>query len=129
MVRPAAERFLRVRYEVASPDYLEPLRLPASSRPIERAVRLADQTALTAPLVAPRCTEFIVEWSFGKVTEDGRLIWHGLERELDLDGDGMPDPVARPYQNVQYSGADPSDPRFALPYRQTIARVREALHG
>ncbi|MFG0284670.1 MAG: type II secretion system protein J [Phycisphaerales bacterium JB039] len=105
---------VRVRYEPATPAYLEPM---DATQPLTQAVRLADQTALTSALLAPRCTEFIVEWSFGKVADDGRLIWHGRHRELDTDGDGADEYVARPYIDGQYRGQPTDDPRFLLPYR------------
>lgn len=115
---------VRVRYEPAPPAYLEPMKLPAG-RTLERAVRLADQMALTSPLLVPRCSEFIVEWSFGKVHEDGSLIWHGMRREVDLDGNGTPERhAARPYRQTPYTGSlllpeDPAnlDPTFLMPYR------------
>jgi prepilin-type N-terminal cleavage/methylation domain-containing protein len=108
---PVQQSDIRVRYERSPPAYLEPMKL--TTRPLERAVRLADQMVLTSPLLVPRCSEFIVEWSFGKVTEDGRLIWHGIERWVDIDDDDLQDPeevVAQPY-------LDNDEQRFALPYR------------
>ena len=51
----------------------------------------------------PRCTEFIVEWSFGWTNNnsgdvrEGQLIWFGLDRaEDDVNNDGdTDDPVDR----------------------------------
>lgn len=103
---------VRIRYEPAPPAYLEPMDL----QPLARAVRLADQMALTSPLLVPRCTELIIEWSFGKVAEDGSLIWHGIERGVDIDRDGSDDIIAaRPYLDQPYSSSE--DQRFLLPYR------------
>ncbi len=59
----------------------------------------ADQMALASSVFIPSCTGFIVEWTFGMV-EDGQMIWHGLDRWIDLDGDGRmiaEEMVARPY--------------------------------
>ncbi len=111
----AAPGDVRIRYEPAPPAYLEPMDL----QPLSRAVRLADQMALTSSLLVPRCTEFIIEWSFGKVDENGNLFWHGIEREVDIDGDGVFEPTdivaARPYLEQPYSSTE--DQRFLLPYR------------
>jgi len=60
------------------------------------AIEQADQEMLVNNVFIPNCTEFIVEWSYG-ITDDrisdnpsvvrGQLIWHGLRRWEDFDGD------------------------------------------
>lgn len=51
----------------------------------------ADQLMISQHVLAARCTEFIVEWSFGEVytnpgdssdPQNGRLIWYGLDRDV-----------------------------------------------
>lgn len=63
----------------------------------QSAGQRADQMMITQHVLAPRCTEFIVEWSFGEVysnaadgndPQNGRVIWYGLDRDV-ID----PDPV------------------------------------
>lgn len=97
----------RVRYESTPPD------LNAGANEPDRlkgAYQQADQEVLSRWAFVPRCTEFIVEWSYGWVygpasefprnagtvyevaTTDPRyrqLVWFGHERRtVDTDGDG-----------------------------------------
>jgi len=90
----------RIRYEPEPPDVFTPLSLAATD-PNESAIRLADQYALASSGFIPRVSEFIVEWSFGKLDDDGRLIWHGGAREIDIDNDGTPDEFVFPYPEYQ----------------------------
>jgi prepilin-type N-terminal cleavage/methylation domain-containing protein len=74
-------RAARMRAESAPPDYLNVL-TDLSGRQGEDAVALltrrADQSMLTQGAVLPRCTEFIVEWTFGLVNPNtGELLWYG----------------------------------------------------
>ncbi len=87
------ETLSRIRYEPTPPL----LGIPDSeiSNDRERAYREADQEMLSASAFIPRCTEFIVEWSFGWTNNNpgdprfGQIQWHGLDRvEEDIDGDG-----------------------------------------
>ncbi len=63
----------RVRAEPLSPDLLE----TAFASSSDKAYFFADQVALTGSILLPRCTEFIVEWSFGEVLNSGQIVWHG----------------------------------------------------
>jgi len=88
---------------------------------LERAARLADQQMLASSVVAPGCTELIVEWSFGDmaqgdktlVEDSGELVWHGLARAADEDGDGNIDDgnewIVRPYPFRRSDQASPKD--------------------
>lgn len=73
-------RAARVRAEVAPPDYLNVL-TDLGGRQGEDAVALlvrrADQSMLTQGAVLPRCTEFIVEWTFGTLDASGNIEWYG----------------------------------------------------
>jgi type II secretory pathway pseudopilin PulG len=60
----------------------------------------ANQEMLGSSVFVPRCTEFIVEWSFGFIDpsitmpDDPRykqMRWHGLERWIDSNNDGQID--------------------------------------
>ncbi len=88
---PLAQR-TRIRYEPGPTDFL------GASTPLNPNVasyRVADQSMLSANNFLPRCTEFIVEWSFGKVypidpgepgydaNRAGQMIWHGRERSVN----------------------------------------------
>lgn len=81
--------------------------------PANEPWRRQDQIMLTSTPIVVGCTEFIVEWSFGDVSpvnagsqttrNTGQLIWHGLSRWEDTDGNGRMDPYetasAGPYRN------------------------------
>lgn len=109
----------RVRYEPEPPNYLGVLADPNITSDLVRAEFRADQLMLSSSNFVPRCTEFMVEWSFGRTYpsetlspnsyagHEGQIIWHGMERLAD----GRPpsqvftgtDSVARPF--VNYPGA------------------------
>lgn len=117
---PVTER-ARMRYEPAPPDIHPAYVLQSNPATATRgAIRLADQYALAASAFVPRTTEFIVEWSFGKLDDDGRLIWHGAERTFDADRDGTDDQFVFPYprygEEVRGTRADLAG-SFFVPYR------------
>jgi hypothetical protein len=92
----------------------------AATNPTRSAIRLADQYALSSSAFIPRVSEFIVEWSFGKLDDEGRMIWHGAVREIDYDRDGTFDEFVFPYP--QYDEAVRGTPAdragsFFVPYR------------
>ncbi len=79
---------------------------------LQRAYAEANQEMLGASVFVPRCTEFVVEWSYGYVDNSitvatdprfKKLIWYGLDRYVDSDNDGQ---------------LEQSDQRAALPYTQ-----------
>lgn len=97
------------------------------------AFKRSDQLMLAASNFVPGCTEFIVEWSFGDTYASvgsrsggvpqnlrGQLIWHGLQRWADTNGNGMIDDtaenreeVATPYSHV--------DDRIAVTQTYTLS--------
>jgi len=97
----------RIRAERSPPDFHGAVATNVPSA--QRSFRKADQLALSSSVFVPACTEFIVEWSFGvsypvghPSGRGGELIWHGLERRVDLDGDGSRqdnETVAEPYSH------------------------------
>ncbi|MCL4743479.1 MAG: type II secretion system GspH family protein [Phycisphaerales bacterium] len=123
----------RIRVEPSMPAYVDTVALAGQQgwTPEVLAYRLADQRAVTAHGFVPRCTEFIVEFSFGQTVNDdtsprhGELIWHGLERFVDADGDpntsngpfndGREYRVAAPYPTDPATGA-PRD--YSTVYRR-----------
>ena len=79
---------------------------------LQRAYAEANQEMLGASVFVPRCTEFVVEWSYGFVDNSitdstnpnfKKLIWYGLDRYVDSNNDGQ---------------LDQSDQRAAVPYSQ-----------
>lgn len=115
---PPDER-ARIRYEPAPPDLHTPL-AESVTNPTRSAIRLADQSALASSAFIPRVSEFIVEWSFGKLDEEGQVIWHGAQREIDYDDDGIDDLIIYPYpeydRDVRGTPADLAG-SFFVPYR------------
>jgi len=112
----------RIRYESTPPllsvedAFLEtPAGTPQAE--LERAYREADQVMLTSAIFAPRCTEFIVEWSYGLTDPNpgptqGQLIWYGLPRYEDVNGNGSFDAqdviLALPFDGVHSDFAVPA---------------------
>ncbi len=83
----------RIRAEPTAPNLLG---LPLG---IQADYDRTDQLMLPASVLAPRCTEFIVEWTFGEVetidlNTQGRTVWYGLERLVDVGQDGERPPAA-----------------------------------
>ena len=109
----------RLRYEPEPPDYFGVMvdgryEAPPAPSNLAREVRRADQLALGSSNFVTRCTEFIIEWSFGQVDARGNLLWWGSP--LDTDSDDQPDGMTtypllppfgvglapfRPYEDVQ----------------------------
>lgn len=111
--------------------------------------RQQDQAMLSASNFVVGCTEFVVEWSWGDVYpmesnnanavtgRVGQLIWHGLPRWDDLNGDGRintGEPVfAAPYRNQDFTGSGSWDPglgydRYSYAVSSNVIRnVRSTL--
>lgn len=112
---------VRMRAEPVAPNYVGVIG-DTSLSDVEQVYRPADQLMLSASNFVPHCTEFIVEWSFGEVypsthPRHGQIVWHGLERHVDFDGDGNPmndPPVAIPYDTFDN---DFIDFAHSVPYR------------
>jgi prepilin-type N-terminal cleavage/methylation domain-containing protein len=92
---PLPNNRVRIRYEPAAPDYFAPLK---QLDEIRSDWGRADQVMLSSSNFLPQCSEFIVEWSFGKVwtplnpdtpgweaAKSGTPIWHGMTRRIALD--------------------------------------------
>lgn len=85
---------------------------------LQRAYAEANQEMLASSVFVPRCTEFVVEWSYGFVDHSldvghpdyKQLIWYGLDRYIDSNNDGR---------------LDNSDRRAALPYRQRSTQAAD----
>ncbi len=94
----------RMRYEPLPPDLLG---ASSTGDVMQDALARADQMMLTSSNFVPRCSEFIVEWSFGDVDQGGNIVWHGLDRVGDVNGDGVAaanEFVARPYPPLTTAG-------------------------
>lgn len=86
----AADHGARIRYEPGPTNFVGAI---TTGTPVEKAYRRIDQLALCANNFVPGCTEFILEYSFAD-SDNGaggtqELIWHGLSRQTDSDGDGQ----------------------------------------
>jgi type II secretory pathway pseudopilin PulG len=65
---------------------------------LRQAIAESNQEMLGASVFLPKCTEFIVEWSFGFVNETitavgdpdfKQMIWYGRDRRIDSNSDGV----------------------------------------
>lgn len=120
----------RIRYEMQPPRQVIPPSVTTDE--MERAYLEADLEMLTSSVFVPRCTEFIVEWSFGWVYDNGpnnvgtayfvpfgdprykQLVWFGRERRVaDNNGDGKIDkndvPLVVAYAPRVENGTDPNN--------------------
>jgi hypothetical protein len=141
---PASPRFAarsRMRFEtvppgynadVFGPDAIEAFGTSEAERELGSvllAAARADQQMVTNSQFIPRCTEFIVEWSFGErytstiggqpgtvddavwagdpADIEGELIWYGLPRPA---ADGVPIASLRPLRPVQVEPVLIDDP-------------------
>ncbi len=120
----------RMRAELAPPNLMGTVN-GGTPWPVNEPWRRADQMMLAASNFVPRCTEFIVEWSFGKLEANtgnpgyGELKWYGLTRSADPLAAGSPI-VAAPYNRVNASDTY----AISIPMRngQTLVRpVNPAL--
>ncbi len=84
---------------------------------LERAYAESHQEMLGSSIFVPRCTEFIVEWSYGFLQDltnpaspnYKKMIWYGLDRYVDSNNDGV----------LSLAGPNP-DQRAAVPYSQRV---------
>ncbi len=94
----------RMRCELSPPNLLGTVNGGAGWANNEPWKRV-DQMMLAASNFVPHCTEFIVEWSFGKPGTDignpdfSQVQWYGLERQADPLEPASP-VVARPYNRI-----------------------------
>lgn len=92
---------------------------------LRRAYAEANQEMLGSSVFVPRCTEFVVEWSYGFVNnaltngnpDFKQLRWYGLDRYVDSNNDGKIDQndarAAVPYTEraTSQAGTDPATTR------------------
>lgn len=104
----------RMRYEPTPTNFVGAVSYAWPENDYETAYRTTDQVMLSASNFLPRCTEFIVEWSFGKTIPNipagpnsGQLVWHGMERRVGANLVAYPyissasiDRVVTPFQRV-----------------------------
>jgi hypothetical protein len=98
----------RIRCEPSPPDLLGVR--GSGGLPYNREYKRTDQNMLSSFNFVPHCTEFIVEYSFGKVyppthIRAGQLIWHGMNTPERPD--------VRPYRDPANNGWD----IYNMPYR------------
>lgn len=91
---------------------------------LERAYAESHQEMLGSSVFVPRCTEFIVEWSYGFLENFAdptapnykKMIWYGLDRYVDSNNDGL----------LNRRGTNP-DQRAAVPYTQRVLTGTAAI--
>jgi prepilin-type N-terminal cleavage/methylation domain-containing protein len=76
----------RPRFETKWPDSSQALPTNASTQ-LEAAYARRDQTALGSSILLERCSEFIVEWSFGQWDPNLlSLVWYGVGGPVNAQG-------------------------------------------
>lgn len=82
----------RIRYEtqpVGMRDAVESASVQSTnyaSKALQDAYERSAQVMLSAHNFVPRCSEFKVEWSFGRIhPANGTMIWHGPPNGVDAD--------------------------------------------
>lgn len=76
----------RVRFETKWPDTSQALPATAANQ-LAAAYARRDQTALGSSVLLERCSEFIVEWSFGQWDPNLlSLVWYGVSGPVDANG-------------------------------------------
>jgi len=115
----------RMRYEKSPPGYNADVFGPdaaTQTSPVLQAAYRADQQVIGSSQFIPRCTEFIVEYSFGEIDLDTqRTIWYGH----DPDGRAYPDdtnPDRAGY--VEWLRPNVARPEHTTPFDPTIANSR-----
>lgn len=136
---PRPDRGGRMRYEPTPPN---PLCIDVGTanftdpnsvaNALRREMERADQLMLSAHNFVPGCSEFIVEWSWGDTypvgTTDpraGQIVWHGLERGVDLNGNGNYDQPAEQVAAAYIYNAETQS--GIRPYRQRFLRKDGSL--
>ncbi len=114
----------RMRYEPEAVDLVAALSA-SNQNALKPAASRADKLMLTTANFLPRCSEFIVEYSFGQVYDNGEIVWLGLPRYGDTNGDGVvnpntDDPVVQFYPAVD---RDNSDLFLEIPFRTIAGQV------
>lgn len=84
---------VRMRYEPDASELDEVMRQSVNTPAgrLAKAVSRADWLTLCTNNLLPRCTTFIVEWSFGDPdpAHPGEVVWFGLDRRVDSNNDGQ----------------------------------------
>lgn len=97
-----SDQKFRIRVEPTPPN---PLGVGWATPPTDS--QRSDQIMLSNSVLAPNCTEFIVEWSFGEtgqsfgggtgVPDSSRIRWYGLPRQVNNDSTGTFVYAVEPY--------------------------------
>ena len=120
---PTPEFVSGVRYEDIPTRILFPDDPVTDADKNERAYAEANQEMLGASVFVPRCSEFIVEWSYGFVDHSvpvgapgfKELMWYGLDRYVDSNKDGLltgADMLAAEVYSPRSGGAASTDPSY-----------------
>lgn len=117
----ASDAGVRIRVEQLPPNFLGIREGSRSTIPDEVTDPLvANQLAIASTAFMPRCSEFIVEWSFGDTDQDtasatfGRLLWHGLSRPVFNNRDNPASGEAYRVQQYVETSANPAFQTYTL---------------
>lgn len=129
----------RARYEKSPPGYNADVFGPdtatgAGTSPILQAAYRADQQLIGASQFIPRCTEFIVEYSFGEINPSTQqVIWYGHDPDgtaYEDNTDGIREGV------IEWLRPDVARPEHTTPFdplnvnsRQTQREIEQHLRA
>lgn len=139
----SGERFARMRYETTAPGLLDvtdptntDIQTLIQGDPAMMNSLLGDQVSLGATGFLPRCTQFIVEWSFGQTyprtdvaagVREGEVIWHGPTRVTSSTTPTWTRLHATPYPYQDGNAGDPSQwvwHRVGYPLQRNTSELR-----
>lgn len=89
----------------------------------------ANQEMLGSSVFIPKCTEFVVEWSYGRFNTNitdptnpqyKKMFWYGIDRWVDANNDGIIDESTNGVtlgddQRVAWNYRNPQDPMSPIP--------------
>lgn len=125
----------RMRVEPEPAHLMEVLRSDgkfSSKNPRTASDYRTDEIQLAANGFLRHCSEFIIDWSFGEPDpSSGELVWYGLSRFADLDGDGVKgskEPwITRPYPFRAFN--DTAMPQFTFPFIDDSGKLVKGTPG
>lgn len=101
----------RMRVEPVPTDLLGAARFSNDS--LEHWQAMTDQFMLGSAVLLPGCSEFIVEYSFGNVDPEGRLIWYGQTLPEDQLPPGPTEAPVTWYDMGEYNAQDANGAYYA----------------
>ncbi len=118
----------RIRCEERAVDVLEAIGGVGTTAPQRRegAMTRADRLMLPMHNLAPACSEFIIEWSFGQMDNTGATVWHGLVSP-SVAASATSNP--RPYDDTPIASGGKAPLVYRIPFRGPFRNATEPREG